>query len=186
MSQFGVFILLNEVTGEKKGGKIKKKTHLSVPKGELLVEAPKKQKQLKFSRTVISTDTGASTDRQCARYFVLRNPEIRLYASGANVAPLIDAEADYLEAVKDPLSRVHVYEDKDRLQWAMNLKNGDDVYLKLEGDDAAILVLGKVRYYGPTKRERGVMFGVEITVSMYSKPKPHLRNLHVYAWSCCV
>ena len=168
----GVFILLHEIIGGKRAGKMKKKEHVSISSGELLVAAPTKEDTKRKSVRIQHgrAELVRSTSSGGTRYAVLRDPEVKLYLNEANVAPLAGAEADYLEAVCDPLSRIQVFKDRERLKRTMELKNGDSVLVKLEerdssGDGAPMLVQGKVRYYGMIKERKGVMFGIELTVS---------------------
>ena len=84
-------------------------------------------------------------------------------------SPLVGAEGDYLEGIKDPLTRLVEYQKEGRLQWTMDLQHGGEVFFKLERDktQAPSNPQGRVRYYGRVEGEKGVMFGIEITVIVF-------------------
>ena len=151
-----LFILLQPVNGVRKagkGGKTRKNQYIA--KGELLAEMPKKEQ--------VKQEEGYPHN-----FCLLRDPDITLYDNGTGVSPLVGAEGDYLEGIKEPVTRLVEYQKEGRLQWIMDLQHGDEVFFRLERDktQASLYPRGRVRYYGRLKGERGVMFGIEITVSI--------------------
>ena len=149
-------ILLRPTGGVRKKGKgWKEQRILYISKGELLAEIPKKE-QVK--------QEGSPPHNYC----LLRDPDITLYNNGTNVSPLVGAEGDYLEGIMDPLTRLVEYQKDGRLQWIMDLQYGDEVFFKLDSDktQASLFPRGRIRYYGKLKGEKGVVFAIEITVSM--------------------
>ena len=95
------------------------------------------------------------------------DPYVTMYDSGINLSPLHGAEMDYLEAIEAANVRAQEYLKPGRLDWIMDLKHGDKVFFKMERrDGVALFVQGKVRYYGVVPKHRGVMFGIEIMVSI--------------------
>ena len=144
-------ILLRLTSGVRKG-----KERLYIAKGELLAEIPKKE-QVKQEESTPPHN-----------YCLLRDPDVILYVIGTGVSPLVGAEGDYLEGIKDPVTRLVEYQKEGRLQWIMDLQQGDEVFFKLERDKTQALSnpRGRVRYYGRVEGEKGVMFGIEITVSI--------------------
>ena len=152
-----LFILLHPADGIKKtgkGGKIRK--HQYIAEGELLAEIPKKEQ--------VKQEKGNPPHNFC----LLRDPDVTLYNSGTGVSLLIGPEGDYLEGIKNPVTRLIQYQIEGRLQWIMDLRHGDEVFFKLERDKTQALLFprGRIRYYGRLKGENGVMFAIEITVSM--------------------
>ena len=150
------FILLQPVRNAVgKIGKIRKREYIS--KGELLAEIPKQEQ--------VKQEEGTPPHN----YRLIRDPTVTLYNNGTGVSPLIGPEGDYLEGIKDPVTRLVEYQKEGRLQWIMGLRQGDKVFFKLErdkGSQASLYPRGRVRYYGKVEGEKGVMFGIEITVSM--------------------
>ena len=162
MSELGasrpkVCILLAETAGKRnsiKAGRVRR----NISKGELLVEIPGSVKKKQ----------GKQSDTLPRKYRLLREPDFVLTVCGVNVAPLEGPEADYLEGITDPVTRLDEYQREGHLKWIMDLKINDTVYFKLEGDGSSkvpVYSQGKVRYYGAVEGERGVIFGIEITVS---------------------
>ena len=146
-----VFIL---ITGVSKGNK---EEPVIFPSGELIVEIPPKQQ--------VALQEGVPPHNYC----LLRDGDVTLYSDDTGVAPLVGTEADYLEGIQDPASRIANFRMKQRLQWIMGLSVGSIVYFKLRGNKsgrAPLQAEGVIRYYGAVEGERGVMFGIEIMVNM--------------------
>ena len=154
-----VYILLRRTLGDKKPDrKGEKPLQVYISKGELLVEIPPKEQ--------IPREDGKPAHNYCCCMYY--DPYVTIYDSGTNVSPLHGAELDYLEGIGDPSIRAREYVKQDKLPWIMDLRNGDMVFFQFEkGDGVPLMILGKVRYYGAIQRHRGVMFGLEIVVSMY-------------------
>ena len=151
-----VSILLRRTLGDQKPDREGEKPfQLYINKGELLVEIPPKGQ--------IPREDGTPAHN----YSVYYDPYITMYDSGTHLSPLHGAEMDYLEGIEDANVRAQEYLKPDKLDWIMDLKHGDKIYFKMEKRDGVSLFLqGKVRYYGTIPKHRGVMFGIEIMVSI--------------------
>ena len=145
-------ILLRQTFGVKNVGK---EHDLYISKGELLAEIPREEQV-------------EQEEEKPHNYRLLRDPAITLYDNGTGVSPLIGPEGDYLEGIKDPLTRLVDYQKEGRLQWIMDLRLGDEVFFKMKRDktQGPLYPRGRVRYYGRVEGERGVIFGIEIIVSI--------------------
>ena len=153
-----LFILLRQTSGVRKKGKgEKEQKNLYISKGELLAEIPKKEQ--------VKQEEGTPPHN----YYLLRDPDITLYDNGTGVSPLIGPEGDYLEGIKEPVTRLVEYQKEGHLQWIMDLQHGEEVFFRLKrekGSQASVYPRGRVRYYGRVEGEKGVIFGIEITVSI--------------------
>ena len=151
-------ILLRPTSGVRKKGKgWKEQRILYISKGELLAEIPKKEQ--------VKQEEGAPPHNYC----LFRDPDITLYDNGTGVSPIIGPEGDYLEGIKDPVTRLIEYQKEGHsLQWITDLRHGDEVFFKLQKDktQAPSYPRGKVRYYGRVEGEISALFGIEITVSI--------------------
>ena len=151
-----VYILLCRTLGDQKPdreGEIPLQVYIS--RGELLVDIPLKEQ------------TPREDGKPAHNYSLYRNPDVTMYDGGTNISPLQGAETDYLEGIKALSARVQEYFKPHKLSWIMNLIQGDMVYFQIEKRDGTpLMILGKVRYYGAMQRHSGVMFGVEIMVSI--------------------
>ena len=152
-----VSILLRRTLGDQKPDREGDKPfQCYISKGELLVEIPPKEQ--------IPREDGTPAHN----YSMYHDPYVTMYDSGINLSPLHGAELDYLEGIENPRVRAQEYLKPDKLEWIMELIVGDIVYCKMEKRDGApLMILGKVRYYGAMPKHHGVMFGLEIVVSMY-------------------
>ena len=152
-------ILLRQASGVRKKGKGGKEQKIPyISKGELLAEIPKKEQ--------VKQGEGTPPPHN---FCLLRDSDITLYDNGTGVSPLIGPEGDYLEGIKDPLARLVEYQKEGHLQWITGLQHGDQVFFKLErhkGPQASLYPRGRVRYYGNVEGKKGVIFGIEITVSL--------------------
>ena len=152
-----VYILLRRTLGDqipRKEGK--KPSPVYISKGELLLEIPPKEQ--------IPREDGTPAHNYCMYHY----SDVTMYDGGANVSPLHDAQADYLEAIETPSARAQEYLKPDKLDWIMDLRNKDIVFCQIEKKAGVPLMLrGKVRYYGRIQEHRGVMFGLQIVVSVY-------------------
>ena len=151
-----VYMLLRRTLGDQNPDREGEKPfHVYINKGELLVEIP--------SKGQIPREDGTPA-HNCCMYC---NPDITMYDGGANICPLQGAEKDYLEGIEAANVRAQEYLKADKLDWIMDLKHGDKVFFKMERRDGVSLFLqGKVKYYGVVPKHRGVMFGIEIMVSI--------------------
>ena len=151
-------MLLRQASGVRRAEKGEKdRRHLYISKGELLAEIPKKE--------WVKQEEGTPPHNYC----LLRDPAITLYDNGTGVSPLIGAEGDYLEGIKEPVTRLVEYHQEGKLLWIMDLRLGDEVILKMKRDkgfQASVYPRGRIRYYGRVEGVRGVLFGIEITVSI--------------------
>ena len=152
----GLCIMLHYANGIREAGRGGKKRNQYIPKGELVAEIPKKEQ--------VKQEEGTPPHNYC----LLRDPDVTLYDNGTGVSPLIGPEGDYLEGIKEPVTRLVEYQKEGRLQWIMDLQHGDEVFFKLEKDKTQALLFprGRIRYYGRLKGEKGVVFAIEIIVSV--------------------
>ena len=155
MSEPVVCILLSAKFGvrRRERGSIKDMKHdVEISKGELLFVIPPEDQ--------VSSEDGTPTHNFC----MYDDPAVSMYDSGINVSlPLKTKELDYLEAVENPSIRAIEYRQKKKLKLIMDLKVGDSVQF-----DSGETLQGRIRYCGPIPRYRGVMFGIEIMVSIYN------------------
>ena len=150
-----VWIVTNQTTGVRWDAKGRKEYPL-IAKGELVV----KKEQVKLQEGVPPHNY---------MYCLLRDPDVTFYSDGNGIAPLVGAEADYLEGVQDCTARSVMYRREQHLQWIMGLTIGDMVYVRLRRSSKVPLhmqVVGKIRYYGPVGGRNGVTFGIEIVVRL--------------------
>ena len=100
-------------------------------------------------------------------YCKYNDPDVTIFNNGSALSQLHGAELDCLLGIEDANVREQEYLKPDKLSWIMNLRHGDMVYFQFEKRDGApLMILGKVRYYGAMQRHSGVMFGIEIMVSI--------------------
>ena len=150
------YILLKQEMGERKPNQEGEKpmgTYFF--RGEILLEIPEKEQ--------IPREDGTPAHNYC-RYDDL---DVTTFNNGSNVSPLWGAELDYLLGIHRPSVRAVEYLMVDKLTWIMNLKHGSNVFFQLDKEkDVPLIIPGKIRYYGPIQGHQGVIFGIEIIVSI--------------------
>ena len=84
------------------------------------------------------------------------------------VAPLLGNQAPLLAGVKSKEERYKLFIKQGRLEWGSSLKVNDPVLVSLNDSQAAVTgtATAVIQYVGPVKGEKGIMFGVEIVVSI--------------------
>ena len=154
-------ILLKDVQGEKSQGKIGglfKSSVKPVYRGELLLLLPRVK--------VVPRKDGKSAHN----YQLASDPSVTLFSPGDDVAPLSDYEYNLMVAIKSREARFEVFW-KDLLDWGSKLKEGTFVYATLPSKSPVSnqRAVSMIRYVGPLPKEDGILFGVEIQVSVYTR-----------------
>ncbi len=161
-----LYILMKDVYGEKSLGKIMSvltnpfagspKT-VQVLRGELLTQIPRQEWSVR------------NDGRPPHNFRSTKDPSVTLYGGEGDdyVSPLNGRDLQLLEAIEKPCDRFAVFSEDNKLEWGGRLKRGDQVYVRLPGDNetAPTWSAGVVRYVGPVESLPGRNFGVEITVS---------------------
>ncbi len=162
-----LYILMKDIQGEKALGKLM--AVLSAPfiggpkpiqvlRGELLTQIPPQE-------WLVRND-----GRPPHNYRTKRDPSVTLYGGEDNdhVIPLNGRDLQLLEAIEKPYDRFAVFSEDSKLEWGGRLKRGDQVYVKLPGDNASAHTwsVSVVRHVGPVESLPGRNFGVEIKVSV--------------------
>ncbi len=165
-----VFILMKDCEGWKANRKISflyrsNRSGVNTQKvlrGELLVS-------IKNSST---QKEGPKEGRPLANYRLKRDPNVVLYCSPDELTPLVDhREVQLLEGVHSSKSRLALFVNGSRLEWALGLNVGNEVYVNIPGPILSVTlinVLGVIRYIGPVNGLLGCQFGVEIMVRLLS------------------
>ena len=101
------------------------------------------------------------------------------------VAPLLGNQAPLLAGVKSKEERYKLFITKGRLEWGSSLKMNDPVLVSFKDSQAAETEATRkatavIQYVGPVKGEKGIMFGVEIVVSIVH------RRCILYSHDLCV
>ena len=150
------YILLKQQMGERKPNQEEEKPmETYFFRGEILLEIPEKQQ--------IPREDGTPPHNYCK----FHDPAATTYDSGTNVSPLYGAELDYLLGIYRSSVRAVEYLQVDKMAWIMDLRLGSKVFFQLDKEkDVPLLIQGKIRYYGAIPGHDGVMFGIEIIVSV--------------------
>ena len=149
-----MYILIKQKAAEEnstqtqEGNNIPFRTY--VLRGELVSQIPAKDR--------IPRKDGSPSHNYC----VHNDPATTLYDDGTGVCPLQGAELDYLLAIQSPTTRLIQYHKPGKMKWIVDLRIKDIVFFKLN----LVKIKGKVRFYGLVKGHYGVMFGIEILVSV--------------------
>ena len=140
-SESTVFLLLRAKDGRKR----KTRTKVPVRKGELVEEL----------NEVIPADqfSGEHT------YRVYNEPSITFYCDATDVAPLVEAQPNYLMAVSHDL-RIREFFNTPKKEYVMGLKMGDEISFRVSTHSKP--VRGRIRHLGPVEKKKGAYFGVEI------------------------
>lgn len=160
------YILMKDTHGEKSansfvsaikkpfvGGSSAQQT--VVLRGELLRQIPASHQQQR-------------SDGTAHNYHVDKDPSITLFVPDEQgVSPLPPGEYQLLRATNSCCDRFAVFLQGDWLEWGVNLKVEDHVYVRLPGPNptTADWSLAVVRYKGGVQSLPGTNFGVEIYVS---------------------
>ena len=154
-STYGV-IVIQDVQGFKVKSALKKfisggppHSTVNVLRGELLTEL--KEKNDHFN------------------YQLHRDPNILLFCTADDVAPLNYEEFLLLESIKKPVDRANTFEKK--LDWGQQLTVGSVVNVTLSGPNLAVKTRAQsvILYRGFVGNQPGVCFGVEFLVSLHIK-----------------
>ena len=82
------------------------------------------------------------------------------------IAPLLDVQYNLLRAIPTAKGRITLFATPGWLDWGVDVKKGDEVYIRVIKDGTECCSTAVVRYIGAvTGDEPGTLFGVEITVS---------------------
>ena len=144
----GKAILVLDVTGTKyKKRFISGSTQLNVLRGELVSE--------------IKPDNNPPFN-----YVLSRDPNVYLFCTENEVAPLSSKDFLLLEAVSQPCDRIDAFNIK--LEWGANLEPGAGVYVTMKGPYLTVKerVRAVLHYKGEIGNIPGIHFGVEILVSL--------------------
>ena len=162
------YILMKDVYGEKAPGKIM--AILSAPfaggpktvqvlRGELLARIPSRDQEW----------SAHNDGRPPHNFRSTKDPRVTLYGGEDDdyLSPLNGRDLQVLGAIENPYDRFAVFSEDNKLEWGGRLKRGDQVYVRLPGDNASAPTwsAGIVRHVGPVGSLPGRNFGVEITVS---------------------
>ena len=87
------------------------------------------------------------------------------------VAPLLGNQTPLLAGVNSKEERYQLFIKQGRLEWGSSLKMNDPVLVSFNDSQAAETEATRkatavIQYVGPVKGEKGIMFGVEIVVSI--------------------
>ena len=152
------FILMKEKVGYGQSREGEDPWECKVFKGEFLIEIPKEERrQIK----------GATPN-----YRLYRDPEVVLYADPVEVGPLEEKEIEYLLAVQPAGARVREYLNEVDKKMKMDLIVGDKVVFKLKLESSTskatptASVNGTIHYIGRHPDSDGIVFGIEIQVSV--------------------
>ena len=159
------YILMKDTRGErsvssivsaikKLGGSSARQT--IILRGQLLSPIPRHQQQ-------------SRSDGAAHNYHVDEDPSITLFVEDEqDVSPLSPNDYCLLRAVGSAFDRFSVFVNGEWLDWGVNLKVGDQVYVRLPAPNPATAdwSLAVIRYKGEVKPLSGTNFGVEIYVSL--------------------
>ena len=163
MSNPEAAILLKDHRGEKSLGKIGglfKSNVKTVLRGELLFLLPRVK--------VIPRKDG----KPAHNYQIANDLSITLFCPEEDMAPMSDYEYNLMAAIKSTEARYKVFQE-DKLDWGSKLKEETFVNVTLPSrysipvsdPECAVSI---IRYIGPLPNENGILFGVEIRVSIYT------------------
>jgi len=96
-------------------------------------------------------------------YRLVKDPSVVVYCGETDVAPLSDKDFLLLEAIYSPGSRYETFIAGNKLDWGRNLRPGNPVYVSIPYTKCRAAAV--IRYFGGLPPDRGLMFGIEITVS---------------------
>ena len=150
-------ILLKDAQGDKSVGKIGglfKSSTKTVCRGELLLLLPRVK--------IIPRKDGKPANN----YQLASGPSVTLFCPEEDVAPISDYEYHLMDAIKSREARFEVFH-KDVLDWGTKLKEETSVLVTLPSTNpiSSRHAVSVIKYIGPLPNERGIQFGVEITVS---------------------
>ena len=96
------------------------------------------------------------------------------------MAPLDREDFLLLEAIKSAHSRFNIYISADKMKWALSLKEGSEVFVVVNPEEdhhSWLRSRAVVRWVGELGgKERGTLFGVEITVG----------NVYIIIYVLCI
>lgn len=93
-----------------------------------------------------------------------------VYCSRSEIEELVPSTCDLLRPIPTCAERLEVYKNKEWLQEGLQLRPGDNVFVKIKGHQSELP--GVIRYRGLIPDGNGVFFGIELTASHVST---HLR-----------
>ena len=149
-----VSILTKDKTGYAQSRVGEDQWNCEVSKGELIVPIPKEERR--------------QIEGVTSNYRLYRDPQVVLYADPVHVSPLDEKEVEYLQAVSPPSVRLKEYFNNVVCENKMNLVVGDTVLFKLEigPRTPTAQVNGTIRHIGRHPDSDGIIFGIEIQVSL--------------------
>ena len=134
--------------------------HVNALRGELLVA-------IRGQDWVPKNDRGKPHN-----YRLVRDTTVTLRAEEDEVAPLDWRDFSLLESIKSAHSRFDTFTSADKMEWALSLKEGSEVFVAVIPEEflhSRLHSRAVVRWVGELGgKERGTVFGVEITVGIVS------------------
>ena len=123
-------------------------------RGELLGQIHPSQQQVR-------------SDGLVHNHFVDRDPSSTLSVDDQGISPLFPEEYQLLRGFDSCFDRFNVFRNGDWLEWGVKLSVGNQVYVRLPGQNTSTAdwSLAVIRYKGKVKSLHGTNFGVEICVS---------------------
>ena len=148
----GKAILVHDVTGTKYNKSLKRfipgsqHSSVNVLRGELVSEI--------------------KPDNPPFNYVLSRDPNVYLFCTENEVAPLSSQDFLLLEAISEPYDRIDAFNNK--LEWGAKLEPGASVYVTAKGPNLSVKesVRAVLHYKGEIGNIPGIQFGVEILVSL--------------------
>lgn len=160
MSTEAAAILLREHQGEKSLGRLGgffKSNARTLYRGELLFLLPRVK--------IVPRKDG----KNAHNYQIADDSSITLFCSGGDVAPISDYEYHLMAAIKSREARYKAF-NAGKLDWGSNLREGILVNVTLPSrypiSDQVERAVSVIRYIGPLLNENGILFGIEIQVSI--------------------
>ncbi len=155
------YILMKDVYGEKAPVKLMSVSigspkPVQVLRGELLAPTTSQEWEQR------------SDGRPPHNFRTKKDPNVTLYNVEDDLSPINGKDLQLLEAIDKSCDRYAVFSEGNKLEWGGKLKRGDQVYVRLPGDNASAPTwsAGVVRYVGPVTSLPGRNFGVEIKVNI--------------------
>ena len=163
----GGYILMKDLPAERAtsrlGGLGTSRRPVNALRGELLLAIQ--------GEDLIPRNDGAKPHN----YRLARDMTVTLRAEEQEVAPLDWRDFSLLESIKSAHSRFDTYISADKMEWALSLKEGSEVFVAVIPEmphhslrsRAVVSCQAVVRWVGDLEgSERGTVFGVEIMVGI--------------------
>ena len=130
-------------------------TPCTVLRGELAIRIPEKRRK---------------SGQQPHNYQTVYSEPIATFHENSNLAPLLGNQALLLAGVPSKEERYKMFMTPGKLEWGSSLKVSDPVLVSFKDSKVTVTKVtpkatAVILYVGPVKREKGIVFGVEIVVS---------------------